>query len=174
MGKPIANVAAFIRGMSFEEREAVIVNWQYDRERANRTVFDTSECKRRHGEVVYMGHWNIDNLYEYCVFKNCIMVLNRCYGTITENGDNTQVHKAGFTLGHWIPMGNGGAHLPSNWFIQNAQENFRAGDKLPEQPEKFDLREQMLYLLTCCNKLKKNYAHTVELRQYIEWLKEVY
>lgn len=174
MGKPIANVAAYIRGMSFEEREAVIVNWDYDKSRARRFSFDTSDCNRNHAEVLYLGHYNIDNLYEYCVFKNCIMVLNRAYGTITETENNAKVHKAGFTLGHWRPLGKGGVHLPSNWFIQNAKENFKSGDKLLDEPEKFSIMAQMLYLIGCTDQLELNESMKMELYQYLEWLKEVY
>ena len=173
MGKPIANVAAFIRGMSFEERDAVVRNWEYDRSRANRTIFDTVDCKRSHAEVVYLGHYNVDNLYELCVFKNYIYLLNKAYEKISLSD---QVHKDGFTLGHWLPMGKGGAHLPSNWFIQKASENFNSGDKILAEPEKFDYTGQLSYMLDVVMNYNKTidgtYAEDVFF--YKDKFKEVY
>lgn len=171
MGSPVGNVAAYIRGMSFEEREAVVMNWEYDRSRANRTIFDTSECKRRHAEVIYLGHYNVDNLYELCVFKNFIYILNKAYGKMSPSD---QVHKGGFTLGHWVPAGRGGAHLPSNWFVQKAIENFNSGDKILPEPEKFDFYKQLteILLVTCEYTIDRDYAE--QLHFYLNKLREVY
>ena len=173
MGKPIANVAAFIRGMSFEERDAVVRNWDYDRSRANRTMFDTADCKRSHAEVVYLGHYNVDNLYELCVFKNYIYLLNKGWGKISPSD---QVHKDGVTLGHWLPMGKGGAHLPSNWFIQKASDNFRSGDKILPESEKWDLNTQTLELIHLFLSYDKRIdtQYSEDLKFYKDKFKEVY
>lgn len=173
MNKFIA-VVAYIQGMSFEDREQLIEAWEphYDRSRANRPVIDTMALgmKRTKAINAYYTEYNIDNLYEYCVFKNAINVINRFARTLRADGG---VMNSGFTLGHWRPAGRGGKHLPVNWFVQVAKENFNLGDNPMEHPVKWNFQQQMVYVFKNCP-VDVDKEVVPELYKYIALLGNVY
>lgn len=122
----------------FEEREEWIDSHQYDPTNVNWANLDVSRLKRDNAILKYYPIYTIDNVYEYYVFRSCIVHLNKL-GGLTGNDE--------FTLGHYIPFKKGGVHFPSNWIIQTQRDNSHAGDNVPEKKEKWAWEEQEEYIL---------------------------
>ena len=122
--------------LDFDERQEFIESHKYDPSNSNHMVLWNRGKFRDSALFQYYPHYTIDNLYEYCVVKNTIAVLNKL---CRYSG------KQAFTLGHHKPVTKGGEHHCSNWFIQTQEDNQKQGEKLPETP-KMTWEEQKAYL----------------------------
>lgn len=121
----------------FEEREEWIDQHEYDPTNVNWCNLNTYTLKRCDGVIAYYPTYTLDNLYEYFVFRNLIVNLNKA-GRLRKNKE--------FTLGHYIPFKRGGEHFPSNWIIQTRAENNRAGDYVPNNKKKWTWEKQLRYI----------------------------
>lgn len=122
----------------WDEREEWIAQHEYNPDNVNWCSLDVHNFKRDTGILKYYAFYTVDNIYEYFVFRSLIIHLNKV-GRL--EGNNT------FTLGHYIPFKKGGVHFPSNWIIQTQRDNTRAGDKIPENPQKWTWDEQYKYII---------------------------
>ena len=130
------SAAMSVLRLDFDERQEFIDSHKYDPSNSNHMVLWNRGSFRDKSLFRYYPHYTIDNLYEYCVVKNTIAVLNKL---CRYSG------KQAFTLGHHKPVTKGGEHHCSNWFIQTQEDNQKQGEKLPETP-KMTWEEQKAYL----------------------------
>lgn len=121
----------------WDEREEWIENHNYDPDNVNWCSLDVHNFKRDTGILKYYAFYTLDNVYEYYVFRSLIIHLNKLGGL---------EGKRSFTLGHYMPFKKGGVHFPSNWIIQTQRDNTKAGDNIPENPNKWSWKEQEAYI----------------------------
>lgn len=152
--------------LSFEDRDAFIRSHSYDPSNSNHMVLNCEGLNREKTVARYYPHYTLDNLYEYCVFRNIIHLLN-CYGRLRG--------KRAFTLGHYRPLNKGGEHHASNWIIQTASDNQRQADSEFENPKKWTLTEQKNYIMSKIDyHLGVDESFEAELSKYIMKLGKVY
>ena len=141
------SVLVAVNGMSFEDRDEFVRSHKYDKFNSNHFVLNTEGLKREQSLNRYYPHYTVDNLYEYCIFRNLIALLNQYGKLLKPSGDPT---RRAFTLGHWKPLVKGGEHHPINWIIQTQEDNQRAGEKVPDGA-KWSLQEQVTYIMSKIN-----------------------
>lgn len=157
--------------LSFEDRDDFVRSHRYDKENSNTFVLNTEGLKRTAALGRYYPHYTVDNLYEYCIFRNLITLLNQ-YAKLFK-ADGVTPSKRAFTLGHWKPLVKGGAHHRSNWFIQTFEENMKAGETVPVG-EKWSLKEQVDYIMSKINFNFVDEKYLVEMHEYVNSLGKVY
>lgn len=158
-------VLSVVRSLSFEDRDDFVRSHVYRAEGSRGITLNTEGLNRDRATSAYYPHYSVDNLFEYCVFRNLITLLNK-YARLTG--------KRQFTLGHWKPMFKGGTHTAENWVIQTYEDNQKQGDDLPPYPEKWSLQEQVQYITS---KINYNFVDDTVLRdilKYIQMLERVY
>lgn len=130
------SAAMSVLRLDFDERQEFIDSHKYDPSNSNHMVLWNRGSFRDKSLFRYYPHYTIDNLYEYCVVKNTIAVLNKL---CRYSG------KQAFTLGHHKPVTKGGEHHCSNWFIQTQLDNQKQGETILDTP-KMTYEEQKTYL----------------------------
>jgi hypothetical protein len=163
-----------INTQSFEERAEFIETYRPNYVRSEslrqsdvykRRRYLHRHVRRRHVRLA-TSLFTVDNVYEHFVFKNTVAILNKMYGT------------AHFTIGHHIPLGRGGHHHRTNWFIQLGKENHQLGDEVPKQRNKMGFKSQVKHLKDYMKKHEEEYQPLVDLKEELEYhlelLKEVY
>lgn len=155
-----------VMSMTFDDRDAFVKSHQYDK--ANAPILDI-DCKGLNREQTlnrYYPHYTLDHLFEYCVVRNLISLLN-AYGQLKG--------KRAFTLGHYLPLGQGGTHNISNWIIQTASDNQRQGCEAFEETEKWSLTQQVNYIMSKIDyHLGVDESYLDELQSYIMAFGKVY
>lgn len=158
-------VLSVIYSLDFEDRDHFVRRHIYDRKGSRYISINTDGLRRDRAIGAYYPHYSLDNLYEYCVFRNLITLLNK-YGRLTG--------KRQFTLGHWKPLYRGGEHIASNWIIQTYADNQNQGDDLPPSDSKWSLSEQVSYIIS---KINYNFVDDIflsDMQKYIQMLGKVY
>lgn len=158
-------VLSVIYSLDFEDRDHFVNNHSYDNNGSRYISLNTSDLKRERAIGAYYPHYSVDNLFEYCVFRNLITLLNK-YARLTK--------KRQFTLGHWKPLYRGGEHIASNWIIQTYEDNQRQGDDLPPHPDKWELETQTQYILSKINFSFVDDSVLQDIQKYIKMLGKVY
>ncbi|XAO54291.1 hypothetical protein [Yersinia phage vB_YenM_P778] len=156
---------ASVTQMSFEDRDNFIRTHKYSKQNSNTMTLNCHDMNREQTLTKYYPHYTIDNLYEYCLVRNLITLLNK-YGNMKG--------KRAFTLGHYKPLNRGGAHHISNWVIQSARDNQKQGDKLPENPVKWSYTEQVNYIMSKIDYFLVDDSVLEDLQFYILMFGKVY
>ncbi len=160
-----AAVLSVVRSLSFEDRDDFIRSHRYSFGHSKAIKLDTEGLNRDRATSAYYPHYTVDNLFEYCVFRNLITLLNK-YGRLPK--------KRQFTLGHWLPMSRGGTHTSENWIIQTYEDNQKQSDDLPPHPTKWTLNQQIDYIKTTTTYLFVDDTVLQDMQKYIDLLGRVY
>lgn len=163
-------VLTAINSMSFEDRDHFVRSHKYNPENSNHFVINTDNLKREAAMGRYYVHYTLDNLYEYCVFRNLITLLDQYARLLKTDGSPT---KRAFTLGHWKPLVHGGEHHASNWIIQTKMDNERSGETI-HPTDKWSLEYQIHYIMSKINFNFVDESKLKEMRLYIKMLGKCY
>lgn len=158
-------VLSVVRSLSFEDRDDFVRSHTYNSAFSRGITLDTDGLNRDRATSAYYPHYSVENLYEYCIFRNLITLLNQ-YGRLSG--------KRRFTLGHWKPMYRGGVHTAENWVIQTYEDNQKQGDDLPPQEVKWSLQEQVKYITSKINYNFVDDSVLQDIQKYIQMLGKVY
>lgn len=130
------SIAMMVVEMDFETRQEFIKSHKYDKDNSNSFSLNTSNTKNNHQrQRSYYPHYTVDNLYEYCVFRNLVTILNKVFNMPPKNQ---------FVLSHHKSMSEGGEHLKGNLFIQTRHAS--KSDVNREGETKMTLQEQINYI----------------------------
>lgn len=160
-----AAVLYVVRSLSFEDRDDFVRSHLYNPKGSRYIRLNTDGMKREKAVSAYYPQYSVDNLYEYCVFRNLITLLNQ-YGRLTG--------KRQFTLGHWKPLFRGGEHIAMNWVIQTYADNQSQGDDLPPSDTKWSLKEQVEYIMSKINFNFVDDKFLKDMQKYVMMLGKVY
>ncbi len=160
-----AGVLSVVRSLSFEDRDDFVRSHIYRSSGSRVIKLDTTHLTRDRAISAYYPEYSLDNLYEYCVFRNLITLLNQ-YGRLEK--------KRRFTLGHWLPLSRGGTHTPNNWIIQTYSDNQLQKDDLPASSTKWTLSQQTEYIKNNINFMFVDDTVLRDLQKYIDMFSRVY